>query len=625
MTHALDVNVRDLAVRFGQDIGALQDAVSLVQSGGLLNNYTAARAPLPTDDASQGYAVGSRWLWGWQEWIRTAAGWVLSTESLTPEHFGASGDGVADDTAAIIAWLENGGGMTANGTYLVAAGGPNAGGVEAVLRNSITFRAGPRCRFVAGAGLDNDIIRLSANATVFANSGALDIDWQGGVFDMTGQRNSTSVPFPEDFPPADLGTSATTDGLYIIGYVTVEGVDTPAVRRCSVRGATFRGGDHWQTAGGDSGLFIGGARTVEVSGNEFIGLRDCGFYGSGLSSLPMPDASVMVTGNTFRGCMMGAMVKRRVGKVTITGNRAINTAECFGIQGLSGVTDAGGLIAGNVAENAWHVVRMDDVTGAEVRDNISINHGHKLANGTAPASLMNINNALVRLHGVTDSVIRGNTMLSVDPVAAGYADMPIVHLNGTTAVPASLRNMIEDNRNLTTGAAVREVAADFTRLARNRAAAAPIIVGANSADFDWVGVMDAVTTNGAAVTSTQTLKTLSIPAHLLTARLDRVRLRATGTLAGVAGLKTFNLVVQGIFIAFPSFTLDGEWMIEAEIISTAATSVRVLARLTTANGVVYSRVGSGTIAAARPWSVYVTARTHTAGDTVAQTLMAVLP
>lgn len=32
-------------------------------------NTEATRAPLPTDDASQGYEVGSRWLWQGQEWV----------------------------------------------------------------------------------------------------------------------------------------------------------------------------------------------------------------------------------------------------------------------------------------------------------------------------------------------------------------------------------------------------------------------------------------------------------------------------------------------------------------------------------------------------------------------------
>ena len=56
------------------DITSLADNLNAAQL--IKNNLTAARAPLPSDDASQGYAVGSRWIWQGQEWVRTDSGWV---------------------------------------------------------------------------------------------------------------------------------------------------------------------------------------------------------------------------------------------------------------------------------------------------------------------------------------------------------------------------------------------------------------------------------------------------------------------------------------------------------------------------------------------------------------------
>ena len=58
------------------------------------NNLTATRAPLPTDDASQGYAVGSRWLWQGREWLAASvapgtARWLAKDATVTPEMFGA--------------------------------------------------------------------------------------------------------------------------------------------------------------------------------------------------------------------------------------------------------------------------------------------------------------------------------------------------------------------------------------------------------------------------------------------------------------------------------------------------------------------------------------------------------
>lgn len=68
------------------------------------NNLTASRAPVPSDDASQGYAVGSRWLWQGVSWVAAgveanAALWVREND-LTPEGAGAQGGG-ADDAAAL--------------------------------------------------------------------------------------------------------------------------------------------------------------------------------------------------------------------------------------------------------------------------------------------------------------------------------------------------------------------------------------------------------------------------------------------------------------------------------------------------------------------------------------------
>lgn len=65
------------------------------------NNLSATRAPLPSDDASQGYEVGSRWLWQGREWVLAALGrWIEKDRAVTPEMFAAVGDGIADDRAA---------------------------------------------------------------------------------------------------------------------------------------------------------------------------------------------------------------------------------------------------------------------------------------------------------------------------------------------------------------------------------------------------------------------------------------------------------------------------------------------------------------------------------------------
>lgn len=124
MTVARIEDVAALALAFGGDIKALEGDVSEAASAAQAAqqtvaevapnvrklNTTAARAPLPTDDASQGYAAGSRWLWGGQEWVAAevaagAARWVKVT-TVTPQMFGARADGVTNDKPAIQAALD---------------------------------------------------------------------------------------------------------------------------------------------------------------------------------------------------------------------------------------------------------------------------------------------------------------------------------------------------------------------------------------------------------------------------------------------------------------------------------------------------------------------------------------
>lgn len=122
------------ALRRSQD-GYLQtaDGSKWEASGSVRKSqFSATRAPLPTDDETQGYAVGSRWIWQGQEWLHAGEGRWVSTVEVTPQAFGARGDGVANDTAAIqaaINWLRDQGGGTLRfpaGAYLVRASAETA-------------------------------------------------------------------------------------------------------------------------------------------------------------------------------------------------------------------------------------------------------------------------------------------------------------------------------------------------------------------------------------------------------------------------------------------------------------------------------------------------------------------
>lgn len=98
MTYARDENVQALAQAFGEDMGEVQPNVRKL-------NTEATRAPLPTDDASLGYGVGSRWLWHGQEWVAVdvtpgGARWVSASASFDATA-AAPMNGVDDDAPHI--------------------------------------------------------------------------------------------------------------------------------------------------------------------------------------------------------------------------------------------------------------------------------------------------------------------------------------------------------------------------------------------------------------------------------------------------------------------------------------------------------------------------------------------
>ncbi len=113
MTAARIEDVSALAQAFGADMGEVKPNVRKI-------NTTATRAPLPSDDETQGWETGSRWQWQGQEWLRTEAGWLAKDEAVTPEMFGARGGG-ADDRTALVAAISAPQPLSAQGTYLVSA------------------------------------------------------------------------------------------------------------------------------------------------------------------------------------------------------------------------------------------------------------------------------------------------------------------------------------------------------------------------------------------------------------------------------------------------------------------------------------------------------------------------
>ena len=99
---------------------ALKSELNLISANVRKNTFNATRAPLPSDEETQGYEVGSRWLWQGQEWVRGEFGWV---PVIAPSHrqWGLGNSFTltpSNDWQSIIESYDGTGTITlANGTY----------------------------------------------------------------------------------------------------------------------------------------------------------------------------------------------------------------------------------------------------------------------------------------------------------------------------------------------------------------------------------------------------------------------------------------------------------------------------------------------------------------------------
>ena len=285
--------------------------------------------------------------------------------------YGAVGDGVTDDTAAFVEAFTAGGIIEVPaGRYRIARAGADAGGVYVTWTKSIEVRCHPDAVFVAD-DLDNDMIRF----TVPSNGAGLPDEkltfkWTGGAFDQTGQRNSTSYPHAETWPGVNPGASATCDGLSIRASYT-DGTVKNAASLVEISGVTFTAGDHWQTAGGDSALFVGeGAEVVSVHGNAFTGSRDVAVYVS-RDSTGEAGGRASVEGNYFKNCFYGVGFKRGFSNWAVKHNTFENCIIGAMANYISTVEARveGGLFFGNLFDRCSVGVRCDFSQWTEISSN----------------------------------------------------------------------------------------------------------------------------------------------------------------------------------------------------------------------------------------------------------------
>lgn len=279
---------------------------------------------------------------------------------------------------AVVAALQSGGEIRfpAGNYFIPASGGP----IVATITKSLLVTCEPGVRFFTDS-LDGNMIAIQ----VPSNGAGLPVDgitcdWDGGFFDQRNQKNSTTVPFAANYPPANLGTSNICDALYMVGFYTASGVTKAGMKRATARRVVTYAGDHWQTAGGDSGVFIGGAEEQLIELCYFKGNRDLGAYPSAHESGQIK-CSVTVRNNIFDTCFHGAAAKRGFESIDITKNTFINCVRAAQSEFIS-VRNRNVGIYNNTFIGCGITARVQQSDGGFIYGNVDKEHGATLANGS---------------------------------------------------------------------------------------------------------------------------------------------------------------------------------------------------------------------------------------------------
>ncbi|WP_429195407.1 tail fiber domain-containing protein [Aeromonas veronii] len=262
--------------------------------------------------------------------------------------------------------------------------------------------------------LDNDFIRIEVPSDGNGLPPELiDVDWDGGFFDQRNQRNSTVVPFMPEYPPAKPGKSSTCDAVSIRGYYTSKDGVKAGIRRAHARRVVTMAGEHWQSAGGDSGVFIGGALDQKIELCYFKGSRDLGAYPSAHESGQL-NCSVSVEDNIFDSCFHGVSAKRGFKSIQITKNTFINCVRAAQSEFLS-VRNKNASIYNNTFIGCGINARCQQTDGGGIWGNRDENHGATLENG-AIEPLVGL--CGYRLDSCTDIDVGPNSASGENPAAA---------------------------------------------------------------------------------------------------------------------------------------------------------------------------------------------------------------
>lgn len=317
-----------------------------------------------------------------------------------------------------------------DGDYLITGSG-----VAATRSQHLYILCSPKARFFSPTGASavaGDLFNFAvpAGGTGLPTTGVVTV-WQGGYFDLQNVKNSTSLPFSATYPPANVGAAATGDGLSFRDEYDSGGWKNGS-DRIEVRHATFYHGDHWESAGGDQGIFADGYRSLTVEGCTFIGSRDLGVYASG-DGTGVTNGRTRIVNNTFQNCFFGAAVKRNLKGFEISGNTFKGCVGGINVNEIIGTEPADGVIAGNDFEDTGIWVRVDYGKRITIRDNSGRKFGAADEGGTAVTVYAA---EVLQLNGATYCTVENNRCEGVSTAFAAINAYMLGVNDFTTAAAA---------------------------------------------------------------------------------------------------------------------------------------------------------------------------------------------
>lgn len=351
---------------------------------------------------------------------------LVNTSVMYPEQFGAKGDGVANDTAFLQAWLNalpNKTGRMRGVTYLSA---------------QVSTPGNVKIEGVPGVTVIKAIGSLGTNS-VFKNA------TQSGSVDTYPNQNISIDGVIFD------GSNLATRPAELVSFSKVQHL---RMSRCGVRNVGY------------IGMAIGGSRDVEIETTEFTGCGDPAVTAEGGPALWLGAAGdgsnsfdLRVTKNYFHDNQWSGMYGSGLRRLIFSGNNLTNNRE-------SSVF---------INSTASEVTLADNIVDGAVKKNISAS-GFELGCGQVNVtgnSISNTGNDNISLTDVVGAVISGNMLISPRTDTVSFPQASCIGIITTSAAPNNPRYINITGNEMVDGA---------------NAAYAAVAVGNSGAAVEFVSI-----------------------------------------------------------------------------------------------------------------------------------------